>query len=129
MTNFLVTSNLTRPRQIQRGKADVANLWPNEMVVDQNQPGPVQPFKWTEPNNSAHLTFFPVNLWTSTWAKPNSKALFTFWALAFLQSISLSLFDPGLGLSGVHFVQAMALLQSTIVLAVAFSEVKYYFGQ
>ena len=58
MTTFLVTSNLTRPHQIQRGKADVANLWPNEMVVDQNQPGPVQPSKWAKPNNSVCLTFF-----------------------------------------------------------------------
>ena len=58
MTNFLVTGNLASPAQIQRGKADVANLWPNEMVVDQNQPGPVQPSKWAKPNNSACLTIF-----------------------------------------------------------------------
>ena len=41
------------------------------MVTDQNQPDPVQPSIWTKPNNSTHLTFFPINFWTPTWAKPN----------------------------------------------------------
>ena len=58
MTNFLVMGNLATPRQIQRGKADVANLWPNEMVIDKNQPGQVLPTKWAKPNKSAHLKFF-----------------------------------------------------------------------
>ena len=45
------------------------------MVVDQNQPGPVRPSKWAKPNNSACLTFFPINFSTVTWAKPNNWAL------------------------------------------------------
>ena len=58
MTNFLVTGNLPTPRQIRRGKADLAILWPNGMVIYQNQPNPVQLFTWAEPNNSAHFMFF-----------------------------------------------------------------------
>ena len=51
-------ADVTSPSQIQRGWADVAKLWPNEMVVNQNQPSPVQCSKWAWPNNSAHLIYF-----------------------------------------------------------------------
>ena len=61
--NYLVTGNPDRPRQIQRGRADVANLWPNKMVADQNQPSPIRCFTWAEPNNSTYFyIFFPANL-------------------------------------------------------------------
>ena len=78
MTNFLVTVNLATPRQILRGKADVANLWPNEMVIDKNQPGPVLPTKWAKPNKPAHLMFFSCLFLVARWAKPNNLAIFIF---------------------------------------------------
>ena len=76
--NNLVTSNLTRPRQIQRGRADVAKLWPNEIITDQNQPGPVQPSKWAKPNNSAHSPIFSCLFYARTWAKPSNWAFLFF---------------------------------------------------
>jgi hypothetical protein len=79
MTNFLVMGDLAYPRQIWCGQSYVANLRPNQMVLNQNQPNPVWCFTWAVPNNVAMThgpspTFQPFFLFST-----NTFCIIYFW--------------------------------------------------